>query len=197
MRAARCLLMSALAASTSTAGVFTLEATGTVEMFGSSFDGAGLFPFNGLSEGDAMEFRFAYDTAATPVSNDGSLAFYEFSGTDSWVRLGDNTVQFDWIRIGVGTSFAGSLLSFSGFSAVHDMSAGLQLEGPGTLSTDLPTALELGDFPWFRASSANSDLNQLLLPIVMGTVDTAVITPSPAGLGLLGFGLAAGWSRRR
>lgn len=197
MQAARCLLMSALAASASTAGIFTLEATGTVEMFGSSFDGAGLFPFNGLSEGDAMEFRFAYDTAATPVSNDGFLAFYEFSGTDSWVRLGDSTVQFDWIRIGVGTSFGGSLLSFSGFSAVHGMSAGLQLEGPGTLSTDLPTALELGDFPWFRASSANSDLNQLLLPIVMGTVDTAVITPSPAGLGLLGFGLAAGWSRRR
>lgn len=197
MRTAHCLLMSALAASTSTAGILALEATGTVEMFGSSFDGAGQFPFVGLNEGDAMEFRFAYDTAAAPVSNNGSIAFYEFSGTDSWVRLGDSTVQFDWIRIGVGTSFSGGVLSFSGFSAVHGMSAGLQLEGPGALSTDLPTALELDDFPWFRASSANSDLNQLLLPIVMGSVDTAVITPSPAGLCVMGLGLAGVWRRRR
>lgn len=176
--------------------IFTFESTGVIEQFGVGFGGADQFPFIGLAAGDQIFFHFEYDINTLPTSNDGLKASYNFDGAGSFVRLGSTTLEFDEISISLGSG-AGGHMSFNGSIASLGFSAGLTIEGPTPLQIDLPTSIDLSQFTWSRNSGANSDQNQFLLPIVMGTVDTAVITPAPATIPLIMGGLLVGTRRRR
>gem|GEM_PF-2996394 len=183
-------------ASSSLADLYTFESTGTITDFRPSFAGADQFPFVGLSEGDSLFYHFEYDNSVSAISDDGFTTTYEFDGLGSYALLGSTRIDFDRIRIAISSDgVLGGGIGFSGYLDEIGVSAGLNMDGAAPMSNELPTSIDINQFTWSRNAGANSDQNQVLFPIVLGTVDTATITPAPASSLLLLAG--AGFARRR
>ena len=176
--------------------MLTFESTGIITDFRPGFDGADEFPFIGLNEGDSLFYHFEYDSDVSAISDNGFTTTYEFAGAGSYAFLGSTRVDFDSIRISISSDgISGGGIGFTGFVDDIGVSAGVNLDGASPMSGELPTSIDINDFTWARLSGANSDQNQITFPIVMGTVDTATITPAPASSALLLA--AAGFARRR
>jgi len=190
-----CLAMGAGAAS---GDILALEGTGTIEQFSPSFDGADLFPFVGLNDGDAISFHYQFDTNTLPSSIDGMIATYELDATGSYMQLGESVMTFDSVTMRVGTSNSDhGLFTFLGHNSIFGASAFVGLFDSDPLSMDIPHAIEFDSFTWSRDFYADTDANQFLLPIAFGILDSAQIVPAP-GLGsLIATGLLFGLRRRR
>ncbi len=199
-RASRILAMTGLASACSIthAELFTFHATCSIEMVSPGFDGANQFPFLGLDDTDTAEFTFIYDTDTLPDLIDGGMARYSFDRDDASIRLGDSTAFFDSFTIWVGTSVQGHRsLGFRGINTSLNLVAGIGFSGISPLPSDLPTSLDLDTFNLGRSFDADSTLNQRLLPIVFGGVQTATITPAPGGAMLMGLSGLLATRRRR
>jgi hypothetical protein len=180
------------------ADALALVGEGTISDFGSGFGGADQFPFAGESAMSPVSFSFSYDTDAAPVEIIGGRATYEFDGTGSWFQLGSSTIEFDLVEIRVGeTQFGQGVISMSGFNTALGVNAGIQFESLDPIPMDLPTSIDLGMFSSFREFLIDSDQNQFLLPIVLGSVTSASVVPAPGALGVLGVGCLLGARRRR
>lgn len=179
------------------AEIYSFESTGVITDFSPGFGGADQFPFIGLNTGDSLFYHFEYDINIAPSFSDGFTTRWEMDGSGSYAMLGSTRVDFDSIRIVVSSDgILGGNLGFSGFVDEDGVSAGLNIEGPEPLGHVLPTSVNLSQFTWSRNAGADSDQNLLLFPIVLGTVDSATITPAPAG-SLLLLASAAIVRRRR
>lgn len=186
----------AVLAGTTVADMLVFESTGIITDFRPSFAGADQFPFVGLTEGDSLFYHFEYDNSVSAISDDGFSTTYEFDGMGSYALLGSTRIDFDRIRIVISSDgVLGGGIGFSGFLDEIGVSAGLNMDGAAPLSNELPSSIDINQFTWARNAGANSDQNQVLFPIVLGTVDTATITPAPASSALLLA--AAGFARRR
>lgn len=198
MRTVACLV-AAGAASAASAGLMTLEAEGYVQDFAPSFGGAGQFPFAGLAENSPLVFDFRWDPGAANVVDFGWYVRYEFDGAGSTMTLGGSVVSADSLVITItgtpggrgqgqiGFAIRNEALGFSGeavfFSAMVQPVDVL----PASLDAYLPTGFAV----------ANSDANDLLVPVVQGLVTTARITPTPGAAGVLGVGGLLSARRRR
>lgn len=179
------------------AEILALEGTGTVEMFSSGFNGADLFPFVGLNDGDAISYRYQFDTNTSPASIEGGFANYEFDSSGSYMQLGDSVLNFDSVTLRIGTHINGNgVLSFTGYNSALGVITSMLLLGPDSLSMDLPQSIDFESFTSGREFYANSDANEFLLPIVFGNLNNAQITPAPGVLSVALCSLLYG-SRRR
>ncbi len=194
----RSMMMGAvlvLSAGGAAAGTHSLDGLGTVDMFGSGFDGADSAPFFGIGDGDAIVFHMEFDANAAAVSDNGLVATYEFLGGGSFFQMGQNVTSIETLSITVGTS---------GFIRFHAMNLGLGFSANMDFvgldpfaSTALPGSFDLAD-GGFGELDADSSLNQFLLPIVLGSAQSATITPTPGtGLVMLGGAMVCGRRRRR
>ena len=178
--------------------VYTLSGVCESEQFGFGFGGADQYPFAGESAMSDVSFSFSYDSDAVPYEVEGGIARYEFVGSGSSFTLGANTVEFDSVRIIVGTSQSGNgVISMSGVNDALGVDAGVQFESIAPIGTALPTSFDLNGFDLFRSFSMNSDQNQFLLPILFGSVTDASLVPAPGAIGVLGLGCLVGARRRR
>ena len=180
------------------AEILTLEATGTVEMFSSSFNGANQFPFVGLNDGDAISYRYQFDTSSMPTSVEGGIANYEFDSSGSYIQLGDSEMNFDSVTLRIGTHINGNgVLSFTGYNSALGVSTSMLLLGPDSLSMGLPQSVDFESFTSQREFYVDTDANEFLLPVAFGNLNSAQITPSPATIPLVMGGLLIGTRRRR
>lgn len=179
------------------AQLYTLEFGGEIENFIASANGADQFPFSMTAHADPLLYHFEYDISAAPVSFLGERPIYEFEDGNSWVRLGDTTVVLDGIRITVGSVNGESLLFVDGWVESLDFTATAELFGFAEIPNALPTSIDLEDFNSARNLYANNDANQFLLPIVLGSLDSASIVPAPAGMFVLALGAAVAPRRLR
>jgi len=181
----------------SIADMLTFESTGIITDFSPGFDGADEYPFVGLDTGDSLFYHFEFESTATPISMSANNALFELDGAGSYAVLGSTVVNFERIRISVGSSdgVIGGYFNIEGYVDSLGINAGIGMQGGAFLAPELPSSIDVSQFNWARNSGANSDQNQVLFPIVLGTVDTATITPAPASSALLLA--AAGFARRR
>ncbi len=172
-----------------------LDGAGVATDLHPEFLGGGLYPFAGLAAGDPIAFRFVFDSDATAVSNDGTTAVYEFAGAGSTMTLGASVVALDALTLAVSAGDGVGSLDFRVVNEAAGFSASVFFLGQGDFSLAPPTSL--AGFDANGAFWANSDQNQVLLPILMGEITVAAITPAPGGMGLLGVGLLAAGRRAR
>jgi len=190
-----CLAMGAGAAS---GDILALEGAGTIEQFSGSFAGADQFPFIGLNDGDAISFRYQFDTTASAVSFDGLIANYAFSGDGSLMQLGSSMLTFDSMTMRVGTTTSGGgEIELHGFNSALGVSASVSFFSSSAMAMDLPTSFDFNSFDSFREFDADSNLNQFLLPIAFGTLDSAQIVPTPGMGSFIAAGLLIGLRHRR
>jgi uncharacterized protein (TIGR03382 family) len=186
-------ILIGMAAGGALAGTHSYDGTGTVEMFSGSFDGADSFPFLGLAEGSFYEFHFEFDANATAVSDNGTTAQYAFGGGGSFIQMGGSVVEIETLGVTVSTT---GFLGFHVENAGLGFTANIDMDGGVLDSTELPDSFELSQWGGGGYMDADSSENQFLLNIVLGSVQTATITPAPgtACLMLSGLGIV---SRRR
>lgn len=184
--------------SSSHAELLTLEAHAVVDEFFPSFEGGDQFPFVGLERLDEALFRVQYDTDLVPVEIDGMSARYELDAAGSSLLLGDSLLSFDTATLRVGTNSNGhGFVAFSGQNDEHGTRATFSMFGQGPVSMDLPTSLDLADFSFGNDFTANSDDNQLLLPIAFGGLTSVGVVPAPGTVLIAGVGVMASARRRR
>lgn len=177
------------------AGSLFLDGSALVTDFHADFLGADAFPFAGLSDGDAVGFHFVFDADAAPVSDDGSTAVYQFGPNGSTMTLGAHLVALDTLTITVNAGPGLTQLEFAVANQSLGFSSSLLFLADEQLALTPPASLD--PYAANGAFYANSDLNLVLLPVVMGEVTAAAITPAPGGMGLLGVGLLAAGRRAR
>ncbi len=188
-----------LSAATANAEIYSFDAIGEVVQFGTDCDGADAFPYAGHNEGDSMAFHFEYYTDAIAVSNGGFIAEYELAGNGSTMQFGDSIAAVETLMISVGEFPASGhgLLRFQAFNETLGISAYVYLRGSTPLAPALPTSLDFEDFTIETDMYANSDANQLLLPIVLGQLNDASVTPAPGSAAAMLGGLLLATRRRR
>ena len=181
----------------SIADMLTFESTGIIIDFSPGFDGADEFPFVGLDAGDSLFYHFEFESTATPISMSANNALFELDGAGSYAILGSTVVNFERIRISVGSSdgVIGGYFNIDGYVDSLGINAGIGMQGGAFLAPELPSSIDVSQFNWARNAGADSDQNQILFPIVLGSVDTATLTPAPASSALLLA--AAGYARGR
>lgn len=181
----------------SIADMLTFESTGIIIDFSPGFDAADEFPFVGLDAGDSLFYHFEFESTATPISMSANNALFELDGAGSYAILGSTVVNFERIRISVGSSdgVIGGYFNIEGYVDSLGINAGIGMQGGAFLAPELPSSIDVSQFNWARNAGADSDQNQILFPIVLGSVDTATLTPAPASSALLLA--AAGFARRR
>lgn len=180
------------------AEIYTFESSGVITDYSPGFGGGDQFPFVGLSAGDSLFYHFEYDINTIPVFDNGTTKTWEIAGTNSYAMLGSTRVDFDWIRIIIssdGVSSAG--VGFNGFVDDIGVNAGLSMDGPVPMAVELPTSIDVNSFSWARNAGADSNQNNILFPIVLGTVDTVTVVPAPGAMGVVIGGVGFFGRRRR
>ncbi len=186
-----------IASSSLFASPLVFEASGTIEMFSSSFGGADQYPFLGATDNDLVRFHFEFDTDAMPDSVDGDWYRYEFDGSSSYIDLGPNRAYFETIILSTGTTNSGSGgVSFTGINDTLGFQAFAGLFGAAPMTGSIPDSLSFDDFN-SSTFDANSSQNQFLLPIAFGVLDSASITPTPSTMAPLFCGMMIMGRRRR
>ncbi len=185
-------------ASHAVADLIQIDGSGFAEDYFATIDIADSFPFLGVSVNDPISFHYEIDSSTMMTSITNGIARYDFTGGNSFYMTGDNTLTLDSFSLFVGTTQSGfGIFSMTGRNEQHGVSAGMQIESSMSLSTEIPMDLDLSDFNSFRMLSVNSDQNMVLIPNIMGPVNSLTIVPTPGTSLLMLGGLAAGARRRR
>jgi hypothetical protein len=193
------IALGVTAAATHAAGApLVFEATGTIEMFSSSFLGADRLPFLGAADNDPVFFHFEFDSDAAPSSVDGDWYQYTFDGSSSYIDLGPNRAYFETFVLSTGVTSSGyGGITFTGENQSLRFSAGAGLFSYSPLSGEIPTALDFDEFTSQRDFYADSFSNQFLLPIAFGGLNSASITPTPSSVLPIACGALLMTRRRR
>lgn len=192
-------LLTAIA-SPAFAGPLVLSGTGYTLDVWPHLPGGDQYPFVGLQwEVEALlEFEFFYTTDTAPITLTDTYARYIFPGNASTFAIDGRVVEATSIEIAISHYSGGSTSTWVDFtfrSSVHQMYANLGFAGAGLLPLAVPQSFDPFGFP--VDIGADSDLNDYLLPILIGRADTISITPAPTSLAALGIGLLATGRRRR